>query len=72
MDSFSTAFARDVAKQINDAIAREREALDTGVAIASMEAYREKVGRIYAYREVLNNFMPRSEEDVTNPPSGDR
>lgn len=70
MDSFSTAFAREVAVRIGEAIEREREALELGLAVADHAAYRERVGKLFAYRQVLTDFMPGAEHDIQNPKTG--
>jgi hypothetical protein len=70
MDSFSTAFARELAARIKEAADREREALELGVAINLLDAYKEKVGRLYAYQQVLADFMPAAEREVQNPQKG--
>ncbi len=64
MDSFSTAFARGVAKRINEEIDRLTDGLQTGHAIDNHAEYRNNTGMIRAYRRVLTEFMPETESDL--------
>ena len=67
MDSFATAFARELKTRIDEHVEREREALELGAAIKSLDDYRERVGRLFAYRNVVDTLMAEAEDQVQNP-----
>ena len=66
MDSFSTAFSRELAKRIKEASDRETDAITSGLAITDIASYREKVGRLYAYKQIVTDFMVEIEHDLNN------
>jgi hypothetical protein len=54
MNPVSTAFQRELEKLIQDRIEILSENIVGGMAVSSMEEYREAVGRIAELKEVLS------------------
>lgn len=56
MLTYSSVFERELHRLINAKIEEMKEQLSTGVAVNSIETYREKVGRIAGLRDALDLF----------------
>jgi hypothetical protein len=63
MLTYETAFARELAKLVSEAIAREMELLAGGWVIQDYASYKQKVGQIEALRAVLS-YLEEAESNA--------
>ena len=61
MLTYASVFERELAKLINARIEDLKNELSTGIAVDSIENYRQKVGKVAGLREALELFEEANE-----------